>query len=149
MEYNVTQFFVDASDRDRIQLSPEYWVEIKHEMSVGDHDRFNKTLFQYEARQQLNRKERREQQRKGNAGETDEAVQRANYQPSTALLLQINILDWNLVDSNGKSMSITIKTISSLTQQVASILEDEIGERNPTNPLTGTSPDNGTKGETS
>ena len=137
MAYNVTKFFAENAQPDRIQLSDEFWVDIKHEMSLGDHDRFNKTLFQWEGRQQMNRAERRKQKRSGNdtVDKMDDNIAKANFQPSTVLLLEINILDWNLPGPNGRVMPIDHKTIGSLTQEVSDILGDEISDRNPTQAL--------------
>ena len=137
MEYNITQFVVKGQpDRIVLNAAQDIWVDIKNEMSSGDHDRYNKTLFQYEARQGMNRTDRRKLARsnKAKAEElaADEEMMKANFQPSTVLLLEINILAWNVPDETGTSMLLTRKNIARLTKTVTDILSDEVAERNPT-----------------
>ena len=62
----------------------------------------------------------------------DEEMMKANFQPSTVLLLEINILAWNIPDDTGTPMLLTRKNIARLTKTVTDILSDEVAERNPT-----------------
>ena len=132
----MSKFFIPADNRDRIHLDEEHWVDIKAKMSLADHDRFNKSLFQMEGRQQMSRRDRRKLPREVQARmQEEEALLKANFRPSTALLLEINILDWNLPDENGKVLKVTHANIGRLTFETASMLEDEITDRNPTSPM--------------
>lgn len=129
------KFFVDE-EVDRIDVAENYWVDIKHEMSIADFERMEQNLIQFEAKGGAggNRATRRALQRgpNGQLDKESEQLLKANFHPSYVLLLEINIVRWNLPGADSQIQTLNRESISRLTKGMADLLAEAIDERNPT-----------------
>lgn len=123
-------FFTDPNSRDRLTREeiPELgdqWIEIKSVLSLADHDRLKASLVQMEIKATT----RAESRRLRAAGESPVDT---TYNPSTAALLHLAIVDWSFVDNNtGEKVAITLDIIGQMAPSLALELEAEIDKRNP------------------
>ena len=123
------KFFIDETV-DRITLDESQWVDIKHEMSVGDWERVESAMFQIEMEDTVasngNRRTRRMQQ---------QATQQPKYKFKAGYLdiLEVNIMAWSF------PKPLNSESISKMHPTLVNMIMEEIDNRNQFNPL-GASP---------
>lgn len=132
--------FVEETDVVRIPFEDEDgkdWIEIREEMSAGDWSDLQKNIWKLDA--QLgsggNRAQRRSARQNGTNDTDVDAALKASYDPSNVFLVFLNIKDWSFKDSKDDKVPVTMESVAKLRVSVASILVQEIEERNPTSPF--------------
>jgi hypothetical protein len=111
---------------DRLDLGDKEWIDIKSKMTIADQDLLAQRLVEVESIES-NREERRLAKRTGNTSK----ILKTKFRPSTAVLLEIAIVDWNLVNKAGEKIPLTTENIGRLDPSLAGWLEDKIEDRNP------------------
>ena len=101
------RFFV-SKETDRIDLGDGYWVDIKRRMSYGDQQKLVAHFIKF-----------------GDPKNPDIDLSSGNI-----VLLELNIVDWNLVDESGKKVPVSREAIEQLEPEVANKIAEEINRRN-------------------
>jgi len=116
------KFFI-TEETDRIELDDQ-WVDIKHEMSMGDWEKYESSMLQVRAEEGLNRQQRR-------------AINRQRSVPTSIkintgelTLLEINIKAWSF-----KDVQVSRENIGKLREKWCRIILEAISERNEESPL--------------
>ena len=113
-----------ANEEVRRIAFDEDWIEIKAEMSMGDHERLDHELWNLDiimGNSQLNREEKR---KLAQDNPEMENFLKANFRPSHLALLAINIVNWS------SPTPVNRDNIAKLHQKVADQLVIEINEIN-------------------
>lgn len=108
----IEQFFV-SGDTKKIYLDDTYWVEIKEEFSVADHDKLSNRFLEI-GFEPANREERRK-------GIKTRATQ--NVKIEIQVLLEIALVDWNFPDPDDP------KEIAPLTPESILLLHADLAQR--------------------
>ena len=103
------------------------WFEIKQEMSIGDHERLERELWQFETAiaGQQNRAIRRKAAVAVSPTDNVEQLLKASYRPSHVILLEINLVAWSF------DKPLNRENISKLRPEIADWLIEEIDKLNP------------------
>ena len=128
MTQQYSSFFVD-SGTNQISLGKDHWVEIKSEMSIGDWERYEGSMLQIVAENEVsqngNRAIRRRSKRDNNSSNTQIKMSAGLLE-----LLEINIKSWSFED-----VPVNRNNISQLRNEHANFILEAIQVRNPDNPL--------------
>ena len=116
------QYFRRDVDVVRVDIGDEKWVAIKQKMSYGDHQRLAAYYMKVQAKLQQLR-----------TGSIEDANVELDLEQGDKMLLFINVKDWNLPhpDKPGEVMPVTYDTVNELDPDIAAIVLQQIGERNP------------------
>lgn len=128
MTQQYTGFFVNTGTI-QVELSDEQSVEIKAEMSIGDWERYEGSMLQIVAENEVaqngNRAIRRRQQKEAASNKTQVKMSAGLLE-----LLEINIVSWTFAD-----VPVNRSNISKLRNEHANKILDAIQGQNPDNPL--------------
>lgn len=117
-----SKYFTSATDTERIDIDDDNWVDIKSKLSISDHDRMTAKMVELEYVTSSNGTRKRDR---------NKSPIKANFRPSTQFLLQLAITDWSFKDDAGKKITLDYEHIGLLRADVAIVIEEAIGERNP------------------
>jgi len=126
------RFFISDNGTNQETLTKEQipeleddWVTIKKKLTTNDFSKMQANLIQYEAVATT----RAEAQRMKITGQSPVKL---NYNPDTAFLLELAIIDWSFKDGiTGEKIPITITTLGQMDPSLANKLQAEIDDRNP------------------
>jgi len=125
------KFFVE-DDKRRIEFGEDNWVDIKFEMSIGDWDKYEASMLQYEAEsggENGNRAARRRAIRGRTSNQEEVTMGKLKISAGYIDLMEINILEWSFHRPLNRG------SIEKLTADVSDIIVQGIEEQNPESPL--------------
>lgn len=111
---------VNAAELDHIDLGGGEWAKIKRQMSFGDFTRLEDEM----ARIRLKRLPE-------NGELTQDDFEAIEIKGGKLLLLELNVVEWNVQGADGKVAPLTRQSFEQLDMGQANLLLSEIDRRNP------------------
>ena len=126
------RFFIPQDGLNQEKLTSEEipelgddWVLIKKKLTTNDFTKMQGKIIQYETLA----KTRAEAQRMKIAGESPVKM---SYNPDTAFLLSVAILDWSFMDeTTQQKVPITVDSLGNMDPTLANLIQAQIDIRNP------------------